>query len=77
LLGGAIAWDVNKRKDSKKAKWMLIFGLIATIIGFITLWITLSFYFKKWYLSGLTTIIIGEVITIILFILCFLFSRKS
>lgn len=35
LLGGVIAWAVNKDRDPRKARNMLIFGIVWTIITII------------------------------------------
>jgi hypothetical protein len=48
-LGGLIAWAVNKNKDPKKARSMLIWGIILAVI-FAVIWAALIILFAMGYL---------------------------
>ncbi len=44
ILGGIIAWAVNKDKDPKRARNLLIFGLLWTFVPLIIIGLTVFFY---------------------------------
>jgi len=43
IIGGLIAWFVNKDRNPRKARNFLIFGLIWTIVGIVIMWIAWAF----------------------------------
>ena len=51
-IGGIIAWAVNKNKDPKKAKSMLIWGIVLSVIFIIVATIGIIVMFALGYLAS-------------------------
>ncbi|MGD0855993.1 MAG: hypothetical protein ABSA18_09355 [Dehalococcoidia bacterium] len=51
-IGGIIAWAVNKNKDPKKARSMLIWGIVISVIFIIVVTIAIVVMFALGYLAS-------------------------